>query len=298
MGRRGAGECEGGRESQRREIAKRSGDPRSPCSRPECRGVAVDRIPFSRCTRPIYPSPSSLSFLPKPYSPFRSRLSFSAPALESNHIASTPSGQAGTVFPNEMAVLSSPAINHLLPPISKNQLTTTRFPDIHKTPAANLNPPLHLPPATGRPPTRVGLCFPSSHHLGAPHASPGSPPLSPIRTSAAPPRRCLATGPLHPWPRALSVHSPSRDHRPPESPPGADCARSPPHLFKSSPLLDPACCAIPRAPNPTQQATKHGAWHILLRYEYDTLRGLRGLVSARRRHLALEWTYWRAHLIT
>ena len=144
---------------RRREIANAGGDPRSPCSRPECRRVAVDRIPFSRCTRPIYPSPSSLSFLPKPYTPFRSRLSFSAPALESNHLASTPSGPR-QVPCSRTRWLCFPLLQLIIFFLRSPKTThNTRFPDIPKTPAANLNyspysslASFYRPPAEAPPP--------------------------------------------------------------------------------------------------------------------------------------------------
>ena len=184
---------------RRREIANAGGDPRSPCSRPECRRVAVDRIPFSRCTRPIYPSPSSLSFLPKPYTPFRSRLSFSAPALESNHLASTPSGPR-QVPCSRTRWLCFPLLQLIIFFLRSPKTThNTRFPDIPKTPAANLNYSPYSSLAsfysTGLPPKRPRLSF--SCPLGAPHASP--PPLSPIRNSPAPPPPlypALSTRPL------------------------------------------------------------------------------------------------------
>ena len=192
---------------RRREIANAGGDPRSPCSRPECRRVAVDRIPFSRCTRPIYPSPSSLSFLPKPYTPFRSRLSFSAPALESNHLASTPSGPR-QVPCSRTRWLCFPLLQLIIFFLRSPKTTpNTRFPDIPKTPAANLNYSPYSPLASFSAPRRSAPAF-RFPALLAPPTPP--PPLSPIRNSPAPPPRST-----RPSPRALSVHSPPQATRSP-----------------------------------------------------------------------------------
>lgn len=263
--------------------------------------MVVDRIPFSRCTRPIYPSPSSLSFLPKPYTPFRSRLSFSAPALESNHLASAPSGPRQVPCSRtRWLCFPLPAINHLLPPISKNnsqhQIPRYLFP---KLPPQNLNSPLsftasYRPPADARPPL-----------LGAPHA-----PSRPYPNSGtAPPRPGVvwqpglstlghAPSPFIARPRPLRHDRarPRYSRRRPHSEAGACCARSPSRPTSPLPhssIHRAAPCPAQRIPHSSSQTRRMA--HIPPTRTRSPSAASFQLVD---RHLALEWTYWRAHLIT
>ena len=85
------------------------GDPRSPCSRPSCRRVAVDRNSIQPLHAPYLSFPV-IAFHPSKTLPPVPDLAFPfPPPSKPNHPRFRSFGpQQGTAFPNEMAVLPPP----------------------------------------------------------------------------------------------------------------------------------------------------------------------------------------------